>query len=94
MYVSITSVTNMAFQEKITILMCNSTIKKIPKGEQSNCDAAISQIDWSDLLSNEDPESAYRTFLSAIDKEISTKAKTGNFSSMAQRGPLEADERT
>jgi hypothetical protein len=42
-------------------------IEKILKSEQSNYDAAIGQIDWSDLLCNEDPESGYRTFMSAID---------------------------
>ena len=44
---------------------------KMQKSEQSNYDAAISQFDWSDLLSNEDPESGYSTFLSAIKVDTS-----------------------
>ena len=52
-------ITKKRFKNHINVQQYN---KKIQKSKQSNYDAAISQIDWSDLLSNEDPESGYRTF--------------------------------
>lgn len=46
--------------------------QRIPKNEMSNFETALKQIEWSNLLSCEDIDSSCNTFLTTINKVLSS----------------------